>query len=463
MSSSLRPEFFVHRSDGSITPLIAVDELPTNITIHGAPRVLSPDQTNGMLSLGFLKTRGHFYQVEGAVSANALLQQNTSQTTNPSTAGALVLNNGGNAGAGNHQRPHNRNNNNNKEFCSYWVRHGECDYQQQGCLYKHEIPLDRAGLEKLGLRDIPRWYREKYGIPSLQNGHGHPRPHTANNHEVAVRSNHFPPQLGINGAGERSNFDGNANQISPAYLPQQQQHQQTALLPPPPFNPLASSTAPFTPGQAPRSSSGQFHTGTMKQDLISFDQTDFLSGNASPYRPSSKETGFVQASAKTQHEEVRLNYHGLTLNTTAANADYLPGHFDSPVNSTGFKASTRSRRLYEAPECGAPKLAEATTLHAYHNQATASSNGTSPASKTTGSVLPSPVTDVRRGSTNSNPSTRGPSPNGPSPGTSPGFFRGRGRNPRGHGKVYGAVGAKKTNGKQSADSSEEDLYFHGKK
>lgn len=37
-----------------------------------------------------------------------------------------------------------------------------------GCLYKHEMPTDPAMLERLGLRDIPRWYREKYGMPSLQ-------------------------------------------------------------------------------------------------------------------------------------------------------------------------------------------------------------------------------------------------------------------------------------------------------
>ena len=36
-----------------------------------------------------------------------------------------------------------------------------------GCLFKHEMPTDPAMLEKLGLRDIPRWYREKYGVPSM--------------------------------------------------------------------------------------------------------------------------------------------------------------------------------------------------------------------------------------------------------------------------------------------------------
>jgi hypothetical protein len=51
-----------------------------------------------------------------------------------------------------------------KEYCSYWLRHGECDYQQQGCLYKHEMPTDMATLSRLGLREIPRWYREAHGL-----------------------------------------------------------------------------------------------------------------------------------------------------------------------------------------------------------------------------------------------------------------------------------------------------------
>ena len=54
-----------------------------------------------------------------------------------------------------------------KEYCSYWLRHGECDYAQQGCLYRHEMPLDIKVLHRLGLRDLPRWYRELHGVGSF--------------------------------------------------------------------------------------------------------------------------------------------------------------------------------------------------------------------------------------------------------------------------------------------------------
>ncbi|KAH9835965.1 C-x8-c-x5-c-x3-h type zinc finger protein [Teratosphaeria destructans] len=47
-----------------------------------------------------------------------------------------------------------------KEYCTYWIRTGECDYIQQGCLYKHEMP-DRATLSKIGFRTLPRWWAEK--------------------------------------------------------------------------------------------------------------------------------------------------------------------------------------------------------------------------------------------------------------------------------------------------------------
>ena len=56
-----------------------------------------------------------------------------------------------------------------KEFCTYWIRTGECDYMQQGCLYRHEMP-DRATLERIGFRTVPRWYLEKTAAVKLGPG-----------------------------------------------------------------------------------------------------------------------------------------------------------------------------------------------------------------------------------------------------------------------------------------------------
>ncbi|KAF2718779.1 hypothetical protein K431DRAFT_332179 [Polychaeton citri CBS 116435] len=48
-----------------------------------------------------------------------------------------------------------------KEYCTHWIRTGECDYTQQGCLYKHEMP-DKATLTKIGFRATPQWWLEKH-------------------------------------------------------------------------------------------------------------------------------------------------------------------------------------------------------------------------------------------------------------------------------------------------------------
>lgn len=53
-----------------------------------------------------------------------------------------------------------------KEYCTYWIRTGECDYTQQGCMYKHEMP-DRKTLTKIGFRTVPRWWQERSAIRLL--------------------------------------------------------------------------------------------------------------------------------------------------------------------------------------------------------------------------------------------------------------------------------------------------------
>ncbi len=68
MSSLLRPQFFCTRPNGTLTPVIAVDELPAHLSIRGAPRVLSPNETQGMTSLGTVAQRGQLYTVEGAAA-----------------------------------------------------------------------------------------------------------------------------------------------------------------------------------------------------------------------------------------------------------------------------------------------------------------------------------------------------------------------------------------------------------
>lgn len=47
-----------------------------------------------------------------------------------------------------------------KEYCMHWIKTGECNYMQQGCKYKHEIPADQATRLRIGLRKTPEWVYE---------------------------------------------------------------------------------------------------------------------------------------------------------------------------------------------------------------------------------------------------------------------------------------------------------------
>lgn len=139
--ASLRPQFFCTRPNGTLTPLIAVDDLPSHISIRGVPRILSPSDTQGMTSLGTVSPRAQSYVVEGMppaltrpssanaashrprdydlqaslmrmaadesapasqrMAVNALLQQGIAQNwcvASPSSNGWMVPNNGGGGG-----------------------------------------------------------------------------------------------------------------------------------------------------------------------------------------------------------------------------------------------------------------------------------------------------------------------------------------------------------------------------
>ena len=65
MAAPLRPQFFCTRPNGTVTPLIAVDELPMHVSIHGVSRSLSANDTQGMTSLGTVNGRNQTYIVEG--------------------------------------------------------------------------------------------------------------------------------------------------------------------------------------------------------------------------------------------------------------------------------------------------------------------------------------------------------------------------------------------------------------
>ncbi|RJE23624.1 hypothetical protein PHISCL_04038 [Aspergillus sclerotialis] len=247
MTPPLQPHFFVTRPNNLMVPLIALDELPPNVSLRGVSRFLKANETYGMTSMGeYPHPRTHYQLVDNVSTgratptgagqrhpnehellaswnyagpddtpegyrqvAHAYSQQAASQTWGmhaPTTTGwsastaTVPSAPTGPSGANNKI-----NVNPKKIYCSYWIRHGECDYAQQGCLYKHEMPKDLSMLEKLGLRDIPKWYREKYGIPSI---HGHRTQMRSGQHSkgdgaarTAEKNIQHPPRLLIEASG----------------------------------------------------------------------------------------------------------------------------------------------------------------------------------------------------------------------------------------------------------------------
>jgi hypothetical protein len=52
-----------------------------------------------------------------------------------------------------------------KEFCTHWIKTGECAFTSIGCKYKHEMPpVDK--LRELGFTQVPKWWKEKSAIIS---------------------------------------------------------------------------------------------------------------------------------------------------------------------------------------------------------------------------------------------------------------------------------------------------------
>lgn len=265
---ALKPQFFVTRHNGSMVPLIAMDELPVHVQIRGVPRSLSPFDIAGMTQVGAQESRHQYYVVEGINNSRPIIPDSPGpdESSKPTTKGPVrnvkdiatlfdsihadpawkirgtsprgstpelpagtskpkatsdvpgalpkaygieeqpprelagtplssanisllddleITDSSATVSTNTVATPSTTTDKStlppwkrtanvpaaaipgNKVYCTYWVRHGECDYAQQGCVYKHEMPLDLSTLELVGHRDIPRWYREKHGLASL--------------------------------------------------------------------------------------------------------------------------------------------------------------------------------------------------------------------------------------------------------------------------------------------------------
>jgi len=183
-----RPVFFMSRNNGFLVPLVPADELPFNVRLQGVPRVLQWEQTYGMQHVGSAPYTGLTFQLVNDIGVQHDGSQTPTSTyghyrSQPRTSIQPAAINetqsiidaicSSAAGAAEAARlgyvpkaeppslpsgcPPDQDK---KKYCTYWIRNGECDYTQQGCLYRHEMP-DKETLENIGFRTVPRWWLEK--------------------------------------------------------------------------------------------------------------------------------------------------------------------------------------------------------------------------------------------------------------------------------------------------------------
>ncbi|KAK4190664.1 hypothetical protein QBC35DRAFT_62866 [Podospora australis] len=98
-----------------------------------------------------------------------------------------------------------------KVYCDKWVHEGVCAFTQQGCRYKHEMPMDRATQHALGLyHGLPPWWRKAQAeLAREERGAVSDAPiPTANYPPRSGVSNRGGPQTGFGGRGGRLEQNG---------------------------------------------------------------------------------------------------------------------------------------------------------------------------------------------------------------------------------------------------------------
>ena len=225
-SQSPRLHYFISRSNGSFVPLVPADELPYSVRLTGVPRTMKIEHSCGMSHVGTHTFTDQLFQLESVgVVQHVVTHPTTDQigldsskqrSPVPKTQGRMATRSPPRAVQSASQQlpasltatnwrkvddaasarsqeiidnivaqgslspahrsetalkisrtsassPRNSSEQGDKIYCSYWIRSGECDYTQQGCRYKHEMP-DKQTLASIGFRTVPRWWQEKIAI-----------------------------------------------------------------------------------------------------------------------------------------------------------------------------------------------------------------------------------------------------------------------------------------------------------
>lgn len=163
--------WYFRRGDANV-PLIAADELPSGLHPDDFPRALADAEAAKLQFVGKLTACPEAQQYSTAsvpsrishafkASSRKRLQQSISngksigynqptRSAQPSIDGPALRRLPPSGQEPDLSR---------KQFCSHWIRTGECDFMQQGCIYKHVMP-GLATLKTIGFQKTPSWYQQ---------------------------------------------------------------------------------------------------------------------------------------------------------------------------------------------------------------------------------------------------------------------------------------------------------------
>ncbi|KAL2202746.1 hypothetical protein CC79DRAFT_1372901 [Sarocladium strictum] len=156
--------YVLDRGNGQFTRLIPADTLPplNEVPAREASAVgkvvlqpISPSERRLTLKVSLLLARVllHIFQRE---------TQHVSPNLGSDEVQHRIDNITGNAPSSKKKRD--------KIYCDKWVHDGVCAFAQQGCRYKHEMPMDKETQHMMGLyQGLPAWWRKLQGeIPQTE-------------------------------------------------------------------------------------------------------------------------------------------------------------------------------------------------------------------------------------------------------------------------------------------------------
>ena len=174
LQSQPRPGYFLVRPSGQVVPLIAVDELPAEISLQGVSKTLELEETVGMLNLGVVHPfrtpykaldKGNKPDDEGE-KLDSLNKKhvphehitNQESTKPASLAEDLQASPGTTAPSKSPKLSAPRTLKPKSQVCKHWCAYGTCKWNEN-CRFLHSMPSTRAALHEAGLYDWPTWYR----------------------------------------------------------------------------------------------------------------------------------------------------------------------------------------------------------------------------------------------------------------------------------------------------------------